>query len=700
MFVNDNEHVKTTYYIEKEQNGQVIKCYFNDDVPGKKRREVKAKLLSENKGYLIVDMKRDLKVGPHSDADTKEDSDSNYDYLPCDILSVLESVSKLKKFKQYLSCYDKQGHIVKDAKPIAGGERIEIDSKDVDNQTSKFLIVSCYNKENKIMVQGSSHNLSAFIDDYLQCLGGIELIPEDTGNKIVGANCIADENDDSDSDISSIDDEIIKNIVSDIIQENTKKIEKNFNNKIEELYKMINEKDQVIRDTETKCNNKLKQQEQHLRNEIKDISDEHAKIQEKLIRDIEKMSTELASLKSQLKMANKEIDSLKSQLITTDFSTPSVKECNDIEIPKDICRQNKFFVLSGEKEEEISSQHDQSPQSPCKNDNIKISLNYHENSHTEETSRSKSFQRVLENDHSPEENVEIQENIKSNSKKDGPILILSDSMLKGIKELKLSSKVYIKKECISGAKVSDLIDLVRDSMDTTVYSKILVHVGTNNIFRSDEMSIIEEIHSLIKCIQVKWPKAEIIYSSIILHRKDSRKNTLINKVNQEVKALSAQLKFKYLDNTNVVTLASGHIDDEAFYDNLHLSNQKGSKKMANNLEVVLGLKSRKQPHNQKRMTSYPTVSYAEAVQHKQVSPFQGHERWMTSYHQNQENRHHVHVQQPQRGIQYNASKHEGAVNNRNQDIHENHTRETPITTETLLTAIRPIAELFNRISGT
>ena len=102
-----------------------------------------------------------------------------------------------------------------------------------------------------------------------------------------------------------------------------------------------------------------------------------------------------------------------------------------------------------------------------------------------------------------------------------------------------------------------------------------------------------------------------------------------------------------MDNTNVVTLASGHIDDEAFYDNLHLSNQKGSKKMANNLKVVLGLKSRKQLHNQKRMTSYPTVSYAEAVQHKQVSPFQGHERWMTSYHQNQENRHHVHVQQPE-----------------------------------------------------
>ena len=89
------------------------------------------------------------------------------------------------------------------------------------------------------------------------------------------------------------------------------------------------------------------------------------------------------------------------------------------------------------------------------------------------------------------------------------------------------------------------------------------------------MSIAEEIHSLIKCIQGKWHEAEIIYSSIILHGKDSRKNTLINKINQEVKALSAQLNFKYLDNTDVVTLTSGHIDDEAFYDNLHLSDEKG-----------------------------------------------------------------------------------------------------------------------------
>ena len=82
---------------------------------------------------------------------------------------------------------------------------------------------------------------------------------------------------------------------------------------------------------------------------------------------------------------------------------------------------------------------------------------------------------------------------------------------------------------------------------------------------------------------------------------------------------------------------------------------------------MLGLKSRKQQHNQKRMT-YPTISYAKTVQHKQASPFQRQKRWMTSNRQSQENKYHV--QQPQRGIQYNTSEQEGTVINGDQGIHE------------------------------
>ena len=53
---------------------------------------------------------------------------------------------------------------------------------------------------------------------------------------------------------------------------------------------------------------------------------------------------------------------------------------------------------------------------------------------------------------------------------------------------------------------------------------------------------------------------------------------------------------------------------------------------------------------------------------------------MTNNHQSQENKHHVDVQQPERGIQYNTSEKDGTNNNRNQSIQENIRRETPIST--------------------
>ena len=52
-----------------------------------------------------------------------------------------------------------------------------------------------------------------------------------------------------------------------------------------------------------------------------------------------------------------------------------------------------------------------------------------------------------------------------------------------------------------------------------------------------------------------------------------------------------------MDYTNVVTLASGHIDAEAYFDSLHLNNEKGTKKFANNVKFALGLETKMQSAN-------------------------------------------------------------------------------------------------------
>ena len=115
-----------------------------------------------------------------------------------------------------------------------------------------------------------------------------------------------------------------------------------------------------------------------------------------------------------------------------------------------------------------------------------------------------------------------------------PVLILSDSMLRGIKPMRLSREHHINRQCICGGKINENTEVVRSMDETTPYRKVLLHVGTNNILKDDQQPIIKEIKTLVELIQKKWP-VEVIYSGIIVHKNDIRKNIKINKVNDEIR---------------------------------------------------------------------------------------------------------------------------------------------------------------------
>ena len=92
-----------------------------------------------------------------------------------------------------------------------------------------------------------------------------------------------------------------------------------------------------------------------------------------------------------------------------------------------------------------------------------------------------------------------------------PILILGDSMIKGIKEHVLDRQTFIKKICITGAVIKDFIQIITDMDDTTPYSKILIHLGTNDIRNDDESTIIKNLQYLISIIRSKWKNSTIIF---------------------------------------------------------------------------------------------------------------------------------------------------------------------------------------------
>ena len=72
-----------------------------------------------------------------------------------------------------------------------------------------------------------------------------------------------------------------------------------------------------------------------------------------------------------------------------------------------------------------------------------------------------------------------------------------------------------------------------------------------------------------------------------------------------------------MDNRNVASLPSGHIDNVAFFNNLHLNNEKGSRILANNIKIFLGLKSKREHIQQRPSTNeerrQPKKSHAEIV---------------------------------------------------------------------------------------
>ena len=127
------------------------------------------------------------------------------------------------------------------------------------------------------------------------------------------------------------------------------------------------------------------------------------------------------------------------------------------------------------------------------------------------------------------------------------------------------------------SKINEITEVLRNMGETTPYRKVLLHVRTNNILEGDQQTILKKIKILAELIQKKWP-AEVIYSGIILHKNDIRKNIKINKVNDKIRQNSDEWNIQFLNNTNVVTLPTGHIDPEAYFDNLHLNNEKGTKK--------------------------------------------------------------------------------------------------------------------------
>ena len=339
------------------------------------------------------------------------------------------------------------------------------------------------------------------------------------------------------------------------------------------------------------------------------------------------MNREISNLKGQLKIQTKQHNDMKNTIATqSEASDHDGYEPIPLELDTSLLNRSQIF----EDNEAINHRigHDSNRHAS----EVTVGNTTHVINYTLNSQNPKLHVHVpASTDYSGNQNHNLPRNKDSAQ---GPILIINDSMLRGIKEMKLSSKIFIRKE----GTIKDINSYIHEFDGATPCTKIVIHIGINDVFKSFEVEIMEGIRDLINILKDKWPNAQHLFSGIILHNTNSRKNLIINRINQEIKLLSTTMNFTYLYHTNV-TLSSGLIDEEAYFHNLHLSNSKGIRKLANNLKIALNLKSRSQTgigqpkhiplpqqqyikHDYKLNQKSRRPSYAEALKYHPQPAFQ------------------------------------------------------------------------------
>ena len=514
-----------------DYNYRVVKIHFQDNVPTEKRKKVKGAILKENAEILIADMKSEYNV-----------KTQKFDLVPCDIILSVNGAESLQDFKARITNIYKSEFNILSPCPCPGGERIVIMLKRGNGKEEiKFLTVSLWNKDSKIMVQGTSDNLDRFITDYIEILGeekrkekNFEEQPEGNTAKSdvftkeateFDLNTESDEykdeseKDDSDDDIiitksnhnpklelhqddanANLESKPIEDIINiindnqrDIFEEMNKFNETRINSLISEMNKLsgaFNNQLEINQDIEVKFQNKLKQQQEYFEKLIQDQDNFYNSQIKEIKQELSKTKDTVRDLKSQLKNIQKNnkkendielspdmkaLDSslklnlnhepneshIKNPLNTSEHSQcletselVDSKETNAIEIPTSpvIPKHNNIHTHLSDVPEKIGDLTHPSKQK--RNHEIII-----------QKDKPSSFSEVVKNSHKLSANNSIEQQTQTavptntshsnqpprnpistfSTRQNDPILLLGDSMIKGIKENLLDRNTFVKK---------------------------------------------------------------------------------------------------------------------------------------------------------------------------------------------------------------------------------------------------------------
>lgn len=118
---------------------------------------------------------------------------------------------------------------------------------------------------------------------------------------------------------------------------------------------------------------------------------------------------------------------------------------------------------------------------------------------------------------------------------------------------------------------------VVDALDGKEYKKVYISFGINELGWTNLDIFIERYQALIKAVEEKQPKAEIVvYGILPVTKKKSDKDKVFNmknvkKFNKRIKKMAEEMEITYVDLSDAVKNEKGFLPDEVTPDGIHMN---------------------------------------------------------------------------------------------------------------------------------
>ena len=167
----------------------------------------------------------------------------------------------------------------------------------------------------------------------------------------------------------------------------------------------------------------------------------------------------------------------------------------------------------------------------------------------------------------------INGNVDKGNQNRPTVVIIGDSMLKNVHGWRLSKNVRAEVKSFSGATVEDMFDYIKPTLKNQP-DEIIIHIGTNNLKRSNPREVAEKIVDLGHMVCNQSPAIKVTISFLITRNDKENLAAKVKEVNSILRKFAMQNEWNIITNSNIT---EEHLNRSG----LHL-NQTGTKILALN----------------------------------------------------------------------------------------------------------------------